>query len=247
MYRNRLLRVPTSPAKYGIVQEDVAILRRLNLTHIKKPHKAYTLFDFDNLEGSILKSKELRDYIGKFISKKMMYLMRSYGQDRSDLYDHMQHAALLALRKHYPFYHSDLHALNICKTSVHNSGVGIMEFWDRAKRKALMQDGTGYQAVKVPLESVVGVGVEPEHACEFRNNIKSLVSLSAKLKPKALAFVSAAAGLYDPGFSMFLGLDNTDAAEKWDYARYLTLLRTYYHVSEEQTTRLFAAIRKHLL
>jgi hypothetical protein len=242
---NRKQGIATSPAKFGIYKEDVPILRRLNLNHIKG-YKAYSLFDFDNLEGSILKSTEIKNYTGKFISKKMSYLMKSYGQSREELFGQMQHAALYALRKSYPCYESDLHALNICKTAIHNSGVGIMEYWNRAKRKALILDQGVFQAVKVPFESLADVGVDPEHNSEYRLNIQSLVSISERLKPQAQKFMSAAAGLYDPGFSLFIGIDNREAAESWAYDRYLSNLRGYYSVTEQQTQKLFQHLRKSL-
>lgn len=247
VHSNRLISMPTSPAKYEILKEDVSILRRINLSHIKPKYKSYSLFDYDNLEGSILKSTDLKNYTGKFISKKMSYLMKSYGLSREELFGQMQHSALFALRKQYPCYESELHALNICKTAIHNSGVGIMEYWNRAKRKALVLDNGSYQAVQIPYDSLVNVGVAPEHDSELRLNLQSLVSVAEGLPIKAQKFVSAAAGLYDPGFSMFIGIDNRDAVESWVYARYLENLRSYYSVSEAQTTNLFSKLRSSLI
>lgn len=243
-YLNRRNGLATSPAKFGIFSEDVGILKNLDLSGIKPKYKSYSVFDFDNLEGAILTSSELKTHIGKFISKKLIFLARSYGLSREEIHGHLLHSALFALRKQYPIYESDLHALNICKTAIHNSGMGLIEYWTRNKRNALLKENGNFQAVHVQYDILSDVGVEPEHANEFRQNLQSLVALSSTLKPKAAGFLGAAAGLYDPGVSMFIGTDNSEAAEHWNYDRYLTGLRAYYGVTEAQQASLMAHLRR---
>jgi hypothetical protein len=236
--------VPTSPAKFGIHQEDVTLLRSVDLSHLKlkKLKKPMSLFDYDNLEGAVLTSTELKNYIGKFISKKLIFL-RSYGLAREEIHSHLLHASIFAMRKHYPAFESDLHALNICKTSIHNSGMCLIEYWTRAKRQALLKENGTFQSVHVPFDSLHNVGVAPEHEDEFRLNIQSLVALTPTMSVKQQSFLSAAAGIYDPGFSMYLGHDNSDLVDSWGYDRYLSQLRSYFCVSEEQTKKLLGNLR----
>jgi hypothetical protein len=243
-YVNRRSGLATSPAKFGISAEDVGLLKNLDLSHIKVRHKSYSVFDFDNLEGAILTSSALKAHIGKFISKKLIFLSRSYGLSREEIHGHLLHSALFALRKQYPVYESELHATNICKTAIHNAGMGLIEYWTRDKRNALLRENGGFQAVHVQYDVLSDVGVEPEHNNELRQNLQSLVALTSKLKPKAANFLSAAAGLYDPGVSLFIGTDNSEAAEHWNYSRYLTGLRAYYGVSEGQQRNLLDKLRQ---
>lgn len=239
---NRNRGMPTSPAKFEIYKDDVNLLKKIDLSRTEN-QKAYSLFDFNNLEGAILTSKELDIYIGKFISRKLIFLVRSYGLKRHDIHAQLQHAAMFALRKHYPFYESELHALNICKTAIANAGKGIIEFCTRGKRNALLRENGGFQAVHVPYDSLHTVAVQPEHENEFRVDLQCLVKIADKLKPRPKRFVQAAAGLHDEGFSLYIGCDNADAAYQWDYQRYLKSLQLYYCVSVEQTQKLFSTLR----
>lgn len=241
---NRRLGLATSPAKFAISSEDVSLLKGLDLSHIKPGYKAYSVFDFDNLEGAILTSSELKNYIGKFISKKLIFLARSYGLSREEIHGHLLHSALFALRKQYPVYETELHATNICKTAIHNSGMGLIEYWTRNKRNALFEENGGFQAVHVQHDILANVGVAPEHDNELRQNLQSLVALSARMHPMHANFLSAAAGLYDPGVSMFIGVDNSEAAEQWNYDRYLAKLRLYYRLSPDQQCRLLGTLRE---
>lgn len=235
-----------SPAKYGIYKEDSALLKKIELPKIKSSYKAYSLFDYDNMEGAILTSPELKAYIGKFVNKKLKFL-QSYGQTKSGMGSALLCQALYALRKQYPFYQSELHALNICKTAIHNEGIGMIEYWTRGKRNALIKENGTFQAVHVQYEVLSDVGVEPEHQNELRVNLHSLVAISNTLPPLQQRFLSAAAGLYDPGVSLFIGTDNTNAVDRWKYPRYLDQVRTYFGFSEQEQVELLSSLRQKLL
>lgn len=247
VHANRNKGIPTSPAKYGILQEDVAILRKLDLSHINTGLKAYSIFDFDNLEGSIISSKEMRTYIGKFISRKLIFIVRSYGVSREDIEGQLICAAMFAVRKNYPFYETDLHALNTGKTAIHNCGMGIIEFWTRDKRNALLKENGGFQAVHVSYDVLSNVGVMPAHEDELHLNMKSIKSLSGSMSKAEQAFIQAASGAYDAGFSMLLGKDNRDAVEKLAYDRYLYMLSSYYGITPDGQAKLLGGLRKALI
>ena len=243
---NRALGLPTSPSRFGIYKADVTILRALDLATVGLDHKAYSLFDFDNLETSIVTSRHIKEYIGKFISKKLVFLIRSYGIKREDLAGQMVLAAMFALRKNYPKYETELHALNTCKTAIHNCGIGLIQFYTRTKREALIKDNGDFQAVHVDYSTLSNVGVAPEHDDEVRVNIKAIHALSQTMGANEQAFLAAAAGIYDPGFSMFLGRDNRDAVEVLNYPKYLTQLSSYHHFSQAKQTLLLEELRKAL-
>jgi len=243
---NRSLGFATSPAKFGIHKADVALLRSLDLTHLAKGYKSYSVFDFDNLESSIVLSPHLKAHIGKFISKKMTFLIRSYGVSRTNIEIQLVCAAMFALRKAYPVFENDLHALNICKTAIHNCGIGIIQFWTREKRNALLNENNEYQAVHVNYDVLRNVGVGPVHDNEHHVNMRSLESLSKGLSVGEQAYIKAASGDYDAGFSLFAGKDNRDLVERMDYSRYLALLSGYHGLSAERQTALLLGLRKSL-
>lgn len=223
-----------SPARYGIERSDVVPLRRLNLPSVSTRSKSYSLFDFTNLENAILTDPEMDTYIGKFISRKLIFLCRSYGLKRDEIHADLLCSALYALRKQYPFYKSELHALNICKTAIKNSGQGLIEFWTRDKRNALLKENGGFQAVHVQYEVMNDLYVMPEHEDELRLNLQSLASVAVRLKPDEQQWISTAIGKHDPGFSFYIGKNNTDAVECLPYNRYIDLLCDYHQVNKEQ-------------
>lgn len=246
---NRRLGISTSPAAYEVMGEDVGFLRGLDLSFID-PHagcKPYSLFDYRNLEAALITSEELTTLMGKFISKKLIFLDRHFGVKRRDIEQTLNEAALYGLRKQYPYYDSDLHALNICKTSVRNKGHGLIEYYTRNKRSKLLNENGNFQAVDVPLDSVIGLSVQPEHENETKMNLQSLTSLESKMRPRLRAFMRAAAGHYDAGFTMYIGVDNTDAVHAWDYNRYLAQLRSYHSVSEKRAARIMLKLRHAIL
>ena len=245
VHKNRASGLATSPARYGIEASDVALLGRLNLRHLDD-HPALSVFDYDNLEGSLLSSAQLRVYIGKFISKKLIFLTRSYGLTREDLHGDLIHVAMYALRKQYPAYQSDLHALNICKTAIHNHGIGLIEFWTRQKRNALTNKDGVFSARTVDLEALPDQSIRPEHEDPHRILINSLVGLEGRVSNRAWVFLQSAAGIYHEAFSAYIGIPNDEAVLAWKYERYLTKLRAFTGVNERQTARLFNKIREWL-
>jgi hypothetical protein len=221
-----------SPAKYEIDKEDVRTLQSVDLSSVSTKYKVYSLFDFRNMEAAIFLARDMDTYIGKFISKKLIFLVRSYSQKRSEIEASLKIAGLYALRKQYPFYKSDLHALNICKTAISNAGKGLIEYWTRDKRNALLRENGGFQAVNVQYEVMQGLSVMPEHDDDTRLNIQALAAFADKCPPHQREWVNAAAGIHSKGFSFFLGQDNRDAVETLPYPKYLKLLDSYFGIDQ---------------
>ncbi len=246
-HKNSKAGIPTSPAMYGVARADVACLRKLNLSHVPASYPALTLEQFSAIEGDFLTSTQTDEYIGKFISKVLRFLIKSYGVKREDLKNEMQINAMYAMRKQYPYFKSELHMRNTAKTSIHNTGVAACEYWTRAKRNALLKENGGFQAVHVQLDHVEDVGTVSTHDDERFQNMQALVDAARKLGPRAKSFVHAAAGLYDEGFTLFLGIDNSDAANDWDYQRYMGKVRDYHRVTDTQEQRLMQHLRKRVM
>lgn len=222
-----------SPAKFEISKDDVRVLNAVDLTGVSLKHKVYSLFDFRTMESAILLNKEMDTYIGKFISKKLLFLTKSYSQKRVEIESSLKIAGIYALRKQYPGYKSELHALNICKTAIANAGHGLIEYWTRDKRNALIRENGSFQAVNVQYDVMQGLSVMPEHSDETRLNIQALAAFADKCPSTQRDWVNTAAGLHNRGFSFFIGRDNRDAVEVLPYDKYINLVSDYFKIEKQ--------------
>ena len=238
---NRQLGLPTSPAKFEIEAADLVLLKKLELKFPKKTYKAYSLFDFDNMEGALIWSKATRNYMGRYINKKLRFLY-SYGLTYSEIEAQLAEYALWVLRKHYPVYETELHAQNICKTAIHNMGMLLIQHWTRDKRQTLSKETDGtFQSRFVQLEYVSEVQVRPEH--ELQSDSWDLASVTKRLNSTHSKIFSALSGNFDAGVTMFLGCSNTDAAHQWDFQRYLSAVAEYHQVSVNEVLNLLQTVR----
>jgi hypothetical protein len=240
-HRNKQDGLPTSPAKFQIEAEDLPILRKLDITYPKTPYKAYSLFDFDNLEGALIWSKAIRNYMGRYINKKLRFLY-SYGLTYSEIEAQLAEYAMWVLRKHYPVYETELHAQNICKTAIHNMGMLLIQHWTRGKRQTLSKEADGtFQSRFVQLEYAAEVQVRPEH--ESLSNGWDLEAITKSLNPTHSKIFSALSGNFDAGITMFLGCSNTDAAHQWEFPKYLSAVASYHQVPVADVQNLIQSVR----
>ena len=236
---------PPRPKDYGISRADINLLNRVNVK--KAGCKVLTLHQFDNLVTRCLEDAELKTYIGKFVSKKMMFLIRSYNVTREELEGKLKSEALYALYKHYPQFQSLLHAQNICKTTIHNRGMNIIKFYTADKRQVLRRTATGFESIQVPM-AVLHDSIDMS-AADHQDHVDmklSLQSLQHKMNERTQRFLNVAAGGHDEEFSAFLGKDNSAAAESMSYERYMGQVQSFFGVTQHATDKLFSKIRVHL-
>lgn len=237
--KNRKLGVTTSPSKFNISDKDIHFLKSLKL-NITTKYKAYTLSEFDALEGSILKSPHMEAYMGKYINKKLRFLA-SYGVTKTEIKGEFICDAIYALRKQYPRFQTELHAQNICKTTIHNTGQLLIQHWTRGKRQALSTDGKTFEAKILRLDMASNLGVEAGHEQEAVG--WDVVSIINKSEGKEKQFLKALAGTYDAGVSLFIGADNSEAVETWGYQCYMDAVAEYLCIAPTDIPLLFAKLR----
>ena len=233
------------PKDYGIHRADLNLLSRLNIR--REGCRVLSLSQFDNLVTRCLDDTEINTYIGKFVSKKMAFLIRSYGVTREELEGKLRAEALYALYKHYPHFQSLLHAQNICKTTIHNRGMNIIKFYTADKRQVLRRTAGGFESIQVSM-AVLHDSMDMSVA-DHQDHIDmklSLQSLQHKMNDRTQRFLNVAAGGYDEEFSTFLGKDNSAAAESMSYERYMGHVQNFFRVTQHATDRLFSKIRVHL-
>lgn len=235
--------------EYGVTKRDAALLRRLNLTHLSvKKYKVHTLKEFDAaVEYLTSECPEIKKWIGKLVSKKMMFLIKSYGLAREEIESILKEAAVAALYKRYPRYESYLHFTNVAKTTMHNTAMSMISFYTTKGRARLQKNEEGaFEAVHVDVAVLTDVTAPPSYGSHLKELLEGIASLEEKLPPKAQQLLMCLAGHHDKGFSEYIEVDNTEAVEAWSYERYLRKVRNYFEVTEEQTNRLFKFIAKRI-
>ncbi len=234
-------------ADFGIARDDVRFLSSINCSHIPLEREAYSLEAFRALVEDATAGPEIRAYIGRFVSKSMTFLIRSYGHDHAALVADMQAHAVRSVYLKYPLFDSELHLRNNVKTAAHNRGETIITAETAPSRNKLMQDTqTGkFVSRHVDTESLTDLEAPDSYMTEHRDLLESLVQIaqSHNLRADVQRFLMCCAGHYDKEFSGFLMINNTDAVESMSYDRYLLRARTFFKFSDKQVTHLFGKLR----
>jgi hypothetical protein len=232
---------------YKVDENDASYLRKLILKHVPDRFRAFTLVEFDKTMEHMLSSTEIKNNIGKFISKKMMFLIKSYGISRHDIEMLLQDAAILAVYKMYPLYETYTHFESIAKASIHNAGHTFITSSTTQSRQRLERNADGtFENLLVQTEVLVDLEAPPEYSAHIKDSVQSLVQLQPKMSDKVQEFLLSCAGHYNEGLTAFLKKPNDELAHVMDYQKYLEKVRKYYKITEEQQQKLFKKIRPHI-
>lgn len=243
-----------SAKSFGVEAKDAVVLRRLNLAHLDtpqhrsraEPFECWSLATFNANTTRMLQSQELKNYIGKFVTKKMSFLIKSYGETRHDLETQLRETALLAWYKQYPRFDSELHAINVAKAAIHNDGHTMITSLSSKSRQRLTRNADGsFEALMVDINVLADVAAPPQYGALLQDHLQALEAVQHRLSDRAQSFLLCASGQYDEELSAFLKCDNTEAAEKWPYPRYMAQLQKFFDVTPEKVDRLFKAIRNY--
>lgn len=233
--------------EFGVTQKDATFLSRLNLSHLSLDFESYNLEDFKALVEGTVKNPTMDAYIGRFISKKMLFLTKSYGVKRSDLESDMQAGALRAVYMHFPRFESLLHFTNVAKAAIHNTGISLITYHTSpARQRLFVNESGGFEATHVDVDVMSSVEAPSEYMAHAKESLEVLVKLSHKMRPDVQRFLLCCAGHYDEGFSDYLETDNSIAVDNMAYSRYLGKARKYFEFTEDQVIKLFAKLKLHL-
>lgn len=232
---------------YDVDSKDAMFLRKLNLNHLPSSYKAFTLPEFDALILDLTTNPEIKAHIGRFISKKMKFLIDSYGVDRVDIESHLKEAAITAVYKQYPRYESHLHFTNVAKASIHNVGHSFITFQTAKTRQQLRrrEDGS-HESVHVDLATISELAYTPSSDFQTRESLNSLIKLEPRMSTNARKFIMCLVGVYDHEFSKFLNSDNSVVIDDISYVKYVKKLQTFMKISDKQKENLFIKLRPYL-
>lgn len=232
---------------FGIDADDLALLQRLNLSHISLEYPAYSLYDYQALIDSATNSRAMNAYIGRFVSKRMTFLMRSYGVERDDLEHECKLGALRSIYMRYPQFDSLLHLNNTAKTGIHNAGESQVTFYTGPARQRLQQEADGsFSSRHVSTESLSELEAPQPYLSHIKDYLEILAKLSDRMRPSTQRFLMCCAGQYDAGFSAYLEENNTEAVEVMAYSRYLSKAKRYFELTDKEVTKIFTRLRQFL-
>ena len=233
--------------KYDITQDDARCLRSCikYLADVDTSWPAIPISEIDSYVNTLLSNK-IDVYMGKFITKKLSFLVKSYGLTHHDIKTDMIFSGINAIYKSYPRFESKLHAINIAKRAIHNAGMGLISYNTKSCRNQLYRDQDGLFQSKVrELSTIATLPIEDnKEELVTHKSIELLISSNTLLNEQGQRFIRIAAGKYDADFSQFLGMDNRDYIEQCKYSLYLRKLRKYFGLSIEETEEFFNDIKE---
>ncbi len=237
----------TNPRSFKIEDSDVIILDRIAACLDIRGCKPWSLKRLEANE-SVLTNSVFKSYMGRFISKKMQFLISgSYGISRHDIETELIEAALFALSKKYPYYESELHYVNTMKAAIAHKGIDVINHYTRKKNQRLRANSDGmFEAVNVDCEVLKNLEAPQDFSLRYKEEKETLRSLQNQMNDKGALFISLARGDFSSDFSDYLGMNNVDYAER-NYNLYLRKIHKYLSIDECQSNKFLAKIRKQLI
>lgn len=165
-------------------------------------------------------------YTVKYVKRKMRFILTSNGFDPHDLSSILVEEGIKAMMNMYPCFKSDLHAINVMKSAIHNQGQNLIDKFTTAKRNSLVQgsDGT-FSTLKVALHDVVSGNSYKGDVRSYLDGVGNLVVGVGSANPEELSTIESKAcansliskapfrykrlmnlmtGKYDEGFTRYL-------------------------------------------
>jgi len=240
--KQKNLRKP-NPKLYDIHPEDVRFLRNLDLSHIPTKYESLTLAQFQRAIASFLSSSSFDSLLGKFINKKMRFLIKSYGETKDSLDMAMRLHALYNIYRVYPYFDSYLHMCNVGKGAAAKHGHSIIKARTTKKAQRLLSNSDGtFSSVHVPLDSVIHTLSTEEES--INPHMEMLEKVKTRASPRVRLFISLMSGDFHPEFSEFLGMNNCKAALEMRFDSYQAHVQKYIGVTRAQVDKLFLKIRQ---
>lgn len=200
---------------------------------------------FDRFLGKALSNSDIEGYTRRYISKKMSFLICSYGESARDIRSDLMSSAIYTIQKTYPRFDDLGHMIATAKSAIKKRGVNFIKEHTTQKRQKLIQNSDGtYQKNTVAFSST-GSGVSDPGSQEtggqqaiassyLVTGLDGLVQSSwertfalkqlresDRITNKQKTFLSLLLGEPCPNFSAYLGMPNDVAIETVEHSEYL--------------------------
>ena len=248
-YRHRFSKCAKPIAKdFGVPLTDASFLRRLNLDHLSLKYPSHSIKEFESIVQDTLNCSHMQQHLGKLVSKKMIFLVRSYGMTREDIEMDLKAKAVRAIYLAYPKYESLSHLSNIAKTTIHNTAMTMIKSQTCESRNKLYKNERGeFQAVHEDIGLHLNRIINPESSkSSLLEDMHVISQLFPRMKPEVQRFLLCCAVQFDPEFSDYLEADNSEIVESMGYTRYLAKSRKFFGITQEQNDKIFLKLRGYL-
>ena len=229
-----------SPERFGVSKEDARLLRKLDLGFVGN-WPAYRLTSFQRLVAQELFNSEMNSYIGKFITKKMTFLIKSYGVTRQDIENDLRTAALYHVYRAYPYFESPLHLRNVGKTALKRAGQDLIQYHTHPSRQKLR--GPDFEHAHVPLAMLESVPAE-QSSFDVDRALQALAPVYEQYGSRGKHFLDLLSGGADPHFSDFLGKPNEIVYETIPFEEYMQKVQSHLQITDRQREAFFRKLRK---
>ena len=219
-------------------------------------YPAYTVQQVMALESRALFNREVESYMGKFIYRKMRFLLKgSYCVTKLELVESLQERALHNLRVNYPNWKNAGEMMAMSKSAIANAGQNLLKYYSAEKRARVDRND---KAVEYSLEGIREMGGDaPEYqalvysealdrtmdVAEARISVNSLLK-SLEDKPNKKALIELLSGKFDEGFSAYLNRDSSEYADSVDFERLLKHACTYIGIDPARAMKFIGSLGK---
>ena len=235
---------------------------------LRQGYKPLTPKKMDRLVQDVVAGPEFTSYIGKFVNKKLSFIVKSTGIKPADMTQDLCSWGTYALYRAYPRMESFLHAINIAKQAAHNRGINlIMENTSQSRERfSKNSDGT-FSSVNVPLHTMLtpngtnqpltqcnhlivnltGASAESMHVGNVQNAMELKLSIKiiySKLPPRLQHLMRLWAGKHDVIFSEFLGEDNDEVYDQMNRKEYMLKCVEFLKVPERVAKDFYHTLRR---
>lgn len=216
---------------------------------------AYDLRTVRALEARAIANNEVTTYMGKFVYRKMRFIIHNYGIEKSELVESLQERAIHNLRINYPNWASAGDMLAMSKSAIANAGHNLIKYYAASKRARVDRDN---KAVEYSLESIQEMGGDSAEyqALAYSSTLERCIEvLEAKMsvdsiiqslhsKPNKKYLIELLSGKFDSGFSNFLNKDCMEYASVTSFDKLLSKACSYIGVEEEHAIPFLESLAK---
>lgn len=214
---------------FGILSRDYVLRQyvtaglREHLMALADKYPALSIKTMDQAVVTIY--NEIRDWLGKFVYRKMRFVYQSQGLTAHDMQMEVFAKGVQALYQMYPRVESRLHALNIVKSAAHNFGINMIKAATTGSRSRLTKEADNTFSSRVisihDLPESVGAALVAEEQRETKDawvDIQQLfMRLGNPISLHHLLYENAAASqlsLEQRLFALLCGFDDKEFT-KW--------------------------------
>lgn len=216
--------------------------------YVERLGRKYSALSPSQLEKAVdFCYRETQTWLGKFVSRKLRFIVQSQGLHRNDIENELLYKGLQGLYTMYPRVECKLHAVNVVKRVMHNQGINMIHHYTSQKIGRLQSDSSGAWHIRVvSIDELQFASV----AAPEQSDLAVDLSLALyRYTGKRRTFIELLCGAYSERFTAWLGAagrrveTNEILYERLNTEEYVKLVLRYLNVSFEQGVKFMSELR----